>query len=116
MYCFKSYQVARLVVFAAVVFLLVAPAHLQAADNTSTVQANLVDLPLSIANDFIVQAAATGAGMVDRLTKAVGKVSEVQIFTGRPAAFGNPIHLKAQMTIGPYFDYRAVGMRLKITF
>lgn len=116
MYCFKSYQVARLVVFAAVVFLLVVPTHVRAADNGSPPQVKLMDFPLSIANDFIVQAAATGAGMVDRLTKAVGKVSEVKIFPAKTASFGNPVHLKAQMTIGPYFDYRAAGVRLKIAF
>lgn len=112
----KSYQAVVRVVFATMVSLLVSPLYSQAADNGITADTKLVDLPLSTANDIIVQAAVTSSGMVARPTQTLSKINEGQIFVGTSAALEKPIHLKVRMAASPYFDTHAIGLQVKIAF
>lgn len=112
----KLFKVVVLTVRATVVVLLVGPVSLHAAEKGLSAETKLVDLPLSIAGDVIKQAAVTSAGMVDRLTKVLSKLSEVKISMATHAALIKPTRLNPEMTINPCFDARALGLQVKITF
>ena len=116
MYRSKSYQVVILVVFAILVSHLALLSSAQAADESVAAEIRLVDHQLSIASDFVMQATVTGVGLVDRLTKSLSKMSEVKIFTGKPASLEKPIQLHSVWSIGPCFGPHALGVQLKIAF
>ena len=105
------------VVLAAVAVLPVfAPTSVQAASTDLAAETRLIDHPLSLASDAFELAAATGAGMVDRLTKVFSRISEVKLPTAPRAALDKPVRLSAVWSISPCFDPHTVALQVKVAF